>query len=511
MFSFSCIKAFLFCFPLHANSRLDSLRTLVKTYRIPLNLNTRLLDSDLSMDHLPSNATDIYTQSHRFFENDVTLLCAHLTRLHEINEAVLVRSRLSFAWFNQKCDMVLEGKMIIMNYTTAPAVESTPIPLPTPKELVVGQPNPKPAKKSKALVKQKASTSLMGHFEVVQPKGLAPPYLSHATFSDPSHVGTSSVANASSFDHADVRKGDVVIDVVGKACAKVIRQQLDPMNVLDQSALSHSDQIPNDEFSTATLGEEIDLMLFPLDLGPNCMSYLFPDSEGSDPLKYTREEWDGPHASEANILSKDIFKDPNVFKRALDRTITLADLKRTESLLPLQLFNRMSVLTSLFVVSNTRLREKIKRKLGYLTELHSEISDLGEKHEKVKRIDGQLIEAEVAAARLADELARIDTKLSYQALVDEFNATLARILSLGITFGVEKGLRMRRTDAEFEEASPNVSNFFRRAEAEFNKEMASVQPDKVARSVVSASALATPLLKEPELPRLVLDASSSLA
>ncbi|GJS87741.1 hypothetical protein Tco_0770377 [Tanacetum coccineum] len=93
------------------------------------------------------------------------------------------------------------------------------------------------------------------------------------------------------------------------------------------------------------------------------------------------------------------------------------------------------------VASNTRLREKIKRKVGYLTELCFEISDLEEKHEKVhqdwhaldkenkdlhslcdgsfnevKRLRDQLVEVE-AAARLADELARTDANLSDQALV----------------------------------------------------------------------------------------------
>ncbi|GKE24295.1 hypothetical protein Tco_1435807, partial [Tanacetum coccineum] len=38
--------------------------------------------------------------------NYVTQLCAHLIRLREVNEAVLVRSEICSAWFNQKCDPV---------------------------------------------------------------------------------------------------------------------------------------------------------------------------------------------------------------------------------------------------------------------------------------------------------------------------------------------------------------------------------------------------------------------
>ncbi|GJX32068.1 hypothetical protein Tco_0241923 [Tanacetum coccineum] len=204
------------------------------------------------------------------------------------------------------------------------------------------------------------------------------------------------------------------------------------------------------------------------------------------------------------------------------------------------------------VASNTRLREKVKCKADYVSELHFEISTLEEKHEKVQQdwhaldqenkhlrslgdasfeevreLKGQLAEAE-AAARSSDELACTDAKLSDQALVvsdlqnilalersksqeyrdtasaaehrfddlrsesthfvgsgvdclihkllssDEFNATLAYIFYPGITSGVKRGLRMGRTETEFEEASQKVSNFFIGAEAEFNKAVAAL-------------------------------------
>ncbi|GKE50990.1 hypothetical protein Tco_1486146 [Tanacetum coccineum] len=144
--------------------------------------------------------------------------------------------------------------------------------------------------------------------------------------------------------------------------------------------------------------------------------------------------------------------------------------------------------------------------------------------DKVKRLRDQLAKAKVTA----DELARTDVKLSDQALVirdlenelaleksesqkyrditataeqrfndlrsevthfvgsdvdnlvrklfssDEFNATLVHILSLGITSGVKRGLCMGRIDAEFEEASQNVSNFFLGAQAKFDEAVAAL-------------------------------------
>ncbi|GKC50227.1 hypothetical protein Tco_1072972, partial [Tanacetum coccineum] len=146
---------------------------------------------------------------------------------------------------------------------------------------------------------------------------------------------------------------------------------------------------------------------------------------------------------------------------------------------------------------NTRLQEK--NKINENKDLRS-LCDASSN--EVKKLKDQLAEAE-AAARSADELARTDAKLDVATTIehhfddlrsevtrfvssgvdglvqkllssDEFNSTLAHILSFGITFGVERGLRMGRTDAEFEEASQNVFNFFLRGEAEFNKAVAAL-------------------------------------
>ncbi|GKF38012.1 hypothetical protein Tco_0114770, partial [Tanacetum coccineum] len=52
---------------------------------------------------------------------------------------------------------------------------------------------------------------------------------------------------------------------------------------------------------------------------------------------------------------------------------------------------------------------------------------------------------------------------------DEFHAAFARVASLGINYGVERGLRMGRIDFEFEAAVQKVSNFYVGAKADFDK------------------------------------------
>nr|GEZ55323.1 hypothetical protein [Tanacetum cinerariifolium] len=96
-------------------------------------------------------------------------------------------------------------------------------------------------------------------------------------------------------------------------------RKMDSLDSLPRSALAcdvEYDQIPEvDNFGIATRGEEIDLTLFSLTSGPYQMSYPY---EGASSPPYTKEKWNGLHVPKDNILCKDIFKDPNVYRKALD-------------------------------------------------------------------------------------------------------------------------------------------------------------------------------------------------
>ncbi|GJX19352.1 reverse transcriptase domain-containing protein [Tanacetum coccineum] len=189
--------------------------------------------------------------------------------------------------------------------------------------------------------------------------------------------------------------GSATSGFAGKPGAKDVRCCLDPLDTLARSTLardSEYDQIPEDDFATASRGEEIDLTFFPLSPGPYVIPYSF-DGESYPP--FTKQQWDGPHLPENNILCKETFRDPNVFRKALDHTITPVELRRTESLLPLDLLNRVNVLSALLVSHgmelNTRYtnlvksmahtKEKLKHKSGYVKELRSEVTTLDKKLE----------------------------------------------------------------------------------------------------------------------------------
>ncbi|GKD02307.1 hypothetical protein Tco_1177281, partial [Tanacetum coccineum] len=436
----------------------------------------------------------------------------------------------------------------IYDFMTLPTWENakgTTISLPTPDEIDVAQPDPKLAKKSKALIKQKGVAPLVGPSEPNQPRKKrlrkrasearsSAPVMEQAenvegadlsvddycTFLEGTldrDKGTSSRAASAPSFHGIVQKGAFVAGSSGKAEVDVIRRQLDPMDVLAQSALVRDqdyDQIPEDDFATASLGEEIDLTLFPRAPGPYVMSNLYADAEGGVSPEYTRQEWDGPHALEDNILYKEIFKDPDVCRRALNWTITPAELKRTKSLSPMQLSNQMNVFTALLVshgvemnsryvalvASNAHLRMKVKRKVGYLSELRYEVSILEKKLEKVKQ-DWNALDQENKELRSLDELARTNANLSDQTLIVrdlQNNLALERFKSQKYRDAVTA------VDHHFDDLRSEVARFVGSGikclvrkflySDEFNFALAhivNIQPDKLARLAAPASVPAT--------------------
>nr|GEY94779.1 putative reverse transcriptase domain-containing protein [Tanacetum cinerariifolium] len=204
----------------------------------------------------------------------------------------------------------------------------------------------------------------------------------------------------------------------------------------------------DDDFGTTTRGEEIDLMLFPLSPGPYHMPYLH---EGS-----------------------------GVCRKALDQTITPAELRRTKSLIPLELLNY------------AHLHDKFDKKKGDVKLLHSKVTYLDSKiedlqrgyntlgqenrklrsqrdaaFEEVRMLQSQLTNAKTTSD-VMDGLREEVTQFvgtTVESLVrkllssDEFYVALARVASLGINYGAGKGLRMGRTDVEFVAAIQKVFNF----------------------------------------------------
>ncbi|GJZ89692.1 hypothetical protein Tco_0661474 [Tanacetum coccineum] len=518
----------------------DDLGDLVKAFRIPLNLHPRFPDPTLTLDRLPHDVIGVYSESLWFFSvripfstfllsvlgyfkrhshsymsndllvdgynrDDVERLCAGLICLREMREEVLVCSGLSFVWSNQKCDPVFRRKDdnsgrfggIIFSaficyplyHTTAPAAKGALIPLPTPDEATTSQPDPRLARRSQ--VPEVGSSNL----EVEQTKGLGDADISRFCVELEDSLERSGNIHVRVVSAPLPHLGSATSGFIGKPGFEDVRHCSAPLDTLAHNTLSRDaeyDQILKDDFATTSGGEEIDLTFFPLVHGPYVIPYPFDD--------------------------------PDVCRKALDRTITPAELRRKESLLPLELMNRVNVLSAMFFSHGTELNNRyssvVARRSRTQEKLHCKSKELHSQNnsssEEVKRLQSQLANATDFTAGLSDELAWTDVILADYALVVrdlqnelalerrlllsvEFYAALAHVASLGVASSVERGLRMGRTDAEFEAAVHNVSNFSIHAMTDLNKALDAFPSTQFPFLAKVASASEGPLSKVTQI------------
>nr|GEX56580.1 hypothetical protein [Tanacetum cinerariifolium] len=247
--------------------------------------------------------------------------------------------------------------------------------------------------------------------------GSPPPHLSHVASSNPSHVGTSDTARASSSGHGVIQKSTVATGSSRKAETKVIPRQVYPLDLLARGAIARDQQyghILEDHFATASLGEEIDLTLFLLLMFPMlCPIHLMVDlrspndvsSKKVRKLKGQLAEAEAAAAKASNELAR-------IDEKLSDQALAVRDLQNDLAL------------------KRWKSQESKDAAAGVEHRFH----DL---RSKVTRFSGSGIDCIVCKLLSSDK----------------FNATLARILTFSVTSGVERESRMGHIDAKFEVAS----------------------------------------------------------
>nr|GEW52381.1 hypothetical protein [Tanacetum cinerariifolium] len=439
-------------------------------------------------------------------QNDVERLFARLICFREMWEEVLVRSGLISMWFNKECDLVFRriddnAEMSIYNFMTLPSwsdakvvEESHNLSSSLPDRQTEGKYGVDLTDfyaKIKNSLQRDEGTSVRAALAFAPAEPFYNPLGGKHQLQSQrpaSHVGT--LVHASSFRRNISLEGMVQFFFSFCSFVFVFLVQLVACGLFGTAASGHVGRS-----RAVVLRRQINLTLFRLAPGPYHMPYPY---EGISSPLYTIKEWDGIQAPESYILSKDIFKDPDVCNKALDQTITHAELRRTEYLLPLELSNRVNVLSALLVShgyelnshytnlvsSRARLQEKFDKKNTDVRLLCSEVTFVDDKLEKLQRIYDDLGQEnrELCSQRDAasEEVRKLqsqltDAKAASVGLIRkllssaEFYAALARVASLGINYGVERGLRMGCTDAEFEMVVQKVFNFQVSAKANFDK------------------------------------------
>ncbi|GJX07177.1 retrovirus-related pol polyprotein from transposon TNT 1-94 [Tanacetum coccineum] len=224
-------------------------------------------------------------------------------------------------------------------YCTPSATANAVIPEPAPMDLAVGTPSSKIVAKAKASQKRKASTSsaASSHVTLMVSDGddddcveilLVTPLRSAAVIPLLGNQGRSSTApNA---------KGSNTRDSQGKGI--MVDDSVAPSGGASRPRLSSR---PAPSFRDVS-GDAIHTDFFPFFVGPYCA--IYPEDGVAGNYEFTREEWDAPYRPTFIFLTKEVFKDPAIYKTIVDQFPTPGEMVRVESLSDDQLTAKMSVL-----------------------------------------------------------------------------------------------------------------------------------------------------------------------
>nr|GEV95993.1 retrovirus-related Pol polyprotein from transposon TNT 1-94 [Tanacetum cinerariifolium] len=292
--------------------------------------HTRLWHPNFAIDD-PKPSTGSYSQ------DDVGRLSAHVVKLRDILEGVLVLSSLSQLWVAMSFSICPSEPMLRFRKNL------------TPKDLADGTPSAKVIAKAEASKKQKASFS-----------GVAPSYVpKHNRFAmDQSSMSTS---RANLF----ANNTDVESDDDEDACARgfIPSAAEDPSTRDSQGNVIMTDAIdaffkgaghswptsvpaPSPSFQDLS-SDTIHRDFFPSSPGPYYATY--PEDKVVGSCKFSRKEWDAPHQPPLIVLTKEIFKDLIVCKTFVDQSPTPREMVWIKALTNDQLATKMSVLHCLMI------------------------------------------------------------------------------------------------------------------------------------------------------------------
>ncbi|GJZ32155.1 hypothetical protein Tco_0577591 [Tanacetum coccineum] len=296
---------------------------------------------------------------------------------------------------------------------------------------------------------------------------------------------------------------ELLDDAIGVFPRKGIINDVDAAVVMSVGASRlwvSSDPVPS--FKELS-GDAIHRDFFPFSPGP--YYDIYPEGGIAGNYKFTCEEWDAHHQPTLTVLTKEVFKDPSVYKTVVDQFPRPRDMVRIKALSSDQLTAKMSVLYCLMMshggeilaryrgllqshheyVQSTDSRLKgYQEKFASLTGLESQVSALQrqitglndklsasdasfakskakgkERKRKIKSLTKSFDSLHAEVARLFADLNRAAALVWKFLASDEFSRVQAELLSLAASAGFERGLSMHRTKEEFTAVLKKISQF----------------------------------------------------
>ncbi|GKA51266.1 hypothetical protein Tco_0744462 [Tanacetum coccineum] len=490
-----------------------------------------LIDRRAIPFHMPWRHPDsciTYKVPTSFNQDHIDQLKAHIVKLCDIPEGVLVRSGLSRVWRNPMCDPVLRrsdntvmsiydflcmpslDKAMVREEThgldtsilgrvadriTLPAPAGTVIPRASPKEISVTRPDRKVVTKADHATKQKASTGPEISTNAAKKtrsskKGSGAGSSGQAAGdeveqTDDGTLDDDDQRDGSEFDMEDIGNlNDVSQDKEVEAhtelsggVRRATRASFHASHDVSEDASPPAQEVvpaPDTQPLDADIGadEIASDDLLPFVPGPYYIPYPYDEGFGSESLPYTKDDWEEIHGVNLGLRKKELYKDPklithgSMFNARYDHSLRNIERLSKQCAQQTQTIKRQSPDFKQQNESTVRANEEVSRLTAELGVLKSrcqtakhKLSSWDKKHKKYMNERDTLA---MEKAKIEEEL--IGTKFLKSG---EFNQASAGVLNTAISVGVERGLRMGRTDEEFRGLSQRVVGFIPDAKEKF--------------------------------------------
>ncbi|GJW77211.1 hypothetical protein Tco_0138893 [Tanacetum coccineum] len=551
-------------------------------------IDRRAIPFHMPWRHPDSCITDKVPTS--FNQDHVDRLKAHIVKLRDIPEGVLVRSGLSRVWRNPMCDPVLRrsdntvmsihdflcmpslekatvreephelGTSIlgrVADRTTPPAPAGTTIPRASLEEIAVTRPDPNVVAKADHAAKRKTSTGpeistnttkrtrLSQRVSGAGSSGLAAgdevEQTDDGTLNDDGQRDGSEFAMEDVGNLNDVGQGEYInviplrtfdpslgLDVTyppillpdkeveahaelsggvrrttrasSHASHGVIEDVYSPAQeammapgtqLLDTDAGANeiaSDGNVDSYFDARvsnTVGDVLERGLLSFVPGPYYIPYPYDENNGCESPPYTKDDWDNIHGVNLGLRRKELYKDPKcqlithgrAFLARYDHSLREeSTVHASEEVSGLKA--ELGALKSKCEAIEHKLSSWDKKHRKYRSERHTLANEKAKIEEELKsQLEHRERQAEEIQGSITSFFQSDFTLLVRRFLKSsEFNRAFTGVLNTAISVGVERGLRMGRTDEEFRGLSQRVAGFISDAKEKFDRVIA-VFPD----------------------------------
>ncbi|GKA95205.1 hypothetical protein Tco_0817243, partial [Tanacetum coccineum] len=157
-----------------------------------------------------------------------------------------------------------------------------------------------------------------------------------------------------------------------------------------------------------TAGDVIERDLLPFAPGPYYLPYPYEENDGCESPPYTKDDWDEIHGVNLGLRKKELYKDPQVCRTAIDRFPTPAEIHRLHDLSSAELSDRMSVLQCQLITHGRAFHARYDHSLREVERLAKRCA---QQTQIIKKQTAELKQHKESVARASEEVSGLNAEL----------------------------------------------------------------------------------------------------